>query len=91
MKNRIGTLAAPASRRPFAALARYARARRAQDENQIAEHLARVDYETPEFRRINRETWESERALPWWLRWAIPVIDLRIEIEIDFWRRMDQG
>lgn len=91
MTNRIGTLATAASRRPFAALARYARARRAQDENQIADYLARVDYETPEFLSINRETWEAERAVPLWLRWLIPVIDFRIECEIDFWRRMDQG
>jgi hypothetical protein len=75
---------------PVAALHRYARARHAQDENQIAETLAGADYETPEFLRINRETCEAEDAVPWWLRWLIPLIDFRIECEIDFWHRMGQ-
>jgi hypothetical protein len=74
-----------------AALGRYARARRAQDENQIAEQQAGTDYETPEFLRINRETWEAELAIPLWLRWTVPLIDLHVEIGIDFWHRMDQS
>jgi hypothetical protein len=81
---------APASRAPLTALRRYARARRAQDENQIAEYQAGTDYETPEFLRINRETYEAELAVPWWLRWTIPVIDRRIEADLDFWHRMGQ-
>jgi hypothetical protein len=75
---------------PVAALRRYASARRAQDENQIAEHHAGTDYETPEFLRINRETCDAERAVPWWLRWLVPLIDLRIEAETGFWQRMGQ-
>lgn len=89
MKNPTDTPSPAAS--PLAVLRRYARARRAQDENQIAEQQAGVDYETPEFQRVNRETCEAELAVPWWLRWTVPLIDWHVETETDFWHRMGQA
>lgn len=68
-----------------AAVERYAEARRALDENSIAEYMAGIDYETGTFRRLNRDVWEAEPGVPWWHRW---LIDHRILRELDYWQRM---
>lgn len=69
-----------------AAAERYERARRALDENAIAEWEARVEDETPEYLRLNHEVAEAERGVVMWRRW---LIDARILRELDYWKRMD--
>jgi hypothetical protein len=66
---------------------RYAAARRALDENSFAEYAAGVDYETPEFLRLNHEVAEAEPGISPWRRW---LIDARISRDLDYWHRMRQ-
>lgn len=68
-----------------AAAERYAAARRALCESNIADVAAGIDEETPEFLRLNHEVIVAERGVPWWRR---ELIDLRILRELDYWRRM---
>jgi hypothetical protein len=67
------------------AIERYAAARRALDVNAIEEYEARIDRETPEFRRLNRAVAEAERHVSWWRR---ALIDRRILRELNYWERM---
>jgi hypothetical protein len=69
------------------AAGRYYRARRALDENAIADWEARIDYETPEFLRLNHEVAEAERGVTWWQR---ALIDWRVTRELDYWNRTGQ-
>ncbi len=68
-----------------AAAERYAKARRALDTNAIEDYAAGIDYETPEFLRLNRAVFDAERGVPWWRR---ALIDRRILRELDYWNRM---
>jgi hypothetical protein len=68
-----------------AAVERYMKARRALDENAIRDYHAGIDWETPEFLRLNRAVFEAGRGVPWWRRW---LIDRRVERELDYWNRM---
>jgi hypothetical protein len=67
---------------------RYTAARRALNENYIAETAAGIDYETPAFLVLNSECWEAEQALPRWRGW---LIDVRVAREQRFWRRLAQA
>ena len=71
-----------------AAIERYTAARRALDENALADHAAGIAWETDEFLRLNRAVADAERGVPWWRRWAI---DRRILRELDYWNRMRGG
>lgn len=51
------------------ALAAHRAANRALRENRRAEQAAGIDYDTEDHRRLIRDVWEAEGALPWWLRW----------------------
>jgi hypothetical protein len=68
-----------------AAVERYAQARRALNESGLEEHAAGIDWETPEFLRLNHAVIEAERDVPWWQRW---LIDRRILHELDYWNCM---
>jgi len=70
-----------------AAIERYTKARRALDVNAIEEYEAGIDWETPEFLRLNREVAGAERGVSWWRRW---LIDRRILRELDYWNRMSR-
>ena len=41
-----------------------AASRRALFENNIADHAAGIDYETPEYRRLYRDLWAVEHGVP---------------------------
>ncbi len=71
-----------------AAIERYTKARRALDVNAIEEYEAGIDWETPEFLRLNREVADAERGVSWWRRW---LISRRILRELDYWDRMEGG
>jgi hypothetical protein len=68
-----------------AAVERYTQARRALDKSGLEEHAAWIDWETPEFLRLNHAVIEAERDVPWRQRWRI---DRRILHELDYWERM---
>jgi hypothetical protein len=71
-----------------AAFAAYAKARRALDENAIADVAAGIDYETPTFLRLNHAVIEAEAALPWW-GWVVTWwIDAKILRELDYWNKV---
>jgi hypothetical protein len=70
-----------------AAIERYTAAERAQCENAIRDYAAGIDYETPEYHRINDETAAAARDVPWWRR---ALIDRRIIRELDYWNRTGQ-
>ena len=68
-------------------LRRYAASRRALFENAIADYAAGINYETPEFLRLDDEAAEAERGVP---RWLCVLIDRRIVRELDYWNRTGQ-
>ena len=73
--------------RQAAAIRRYTAARRALDENSLAEYAAGVTGETPDFLAANREAHEAGRALSAWRRRRIAA---RVARELDYWSRMRQ-
>jgi hypothetical protein len=66
---------------------RYMTAHEALWRNSAAEHEAGIDYETPEYHRLNRDVWAAEDGVPWWRQW---LIDRRILRELDYWRRIGE-
>lgn len=72
-------------RRQAGQAGRYARASRALAVNSIEDYAAGIDYETPEFLRLNHGVIEAEREISWWRR---ALIDRRILRELDYWNRM---
>jgi hypothetical protein len=64
---------------------RYAEARRALNENYLADMAAGIREETDEYLRLNDECWDAEQALPRWRSW---LIDRRVSREQRFRRRL---
>lgn len=67
--DRPGRHTRPTIRQRFAA---HRAADKALQDNSAAEMAAGIDYETPEFHRLNDQAWATRDALPWWLRLVIP-------------------
>lgn len=69
-----------------AAARRYADARRALNENYIADVTAGRLYETGKYLELNTAVADAEAGVPWWQVW---LIDQRVARQQDFWSRLD--